>query len=194
MRGKPRPKRPPRLTTSPPFWPKRLNTVAAQKPVPWTVTSLPLTLTEVTEMVSPIGTKLLHILMRESPRVVTRREIEGEIWGTSLPDSDTLRSHLYNLRKVIDKGFDTPLLHTVQSAGYRMADLARPVQKTAAAGLLGELELRALQQLLIRMANVETIVLSRRPGERIRDREVVQTAAAVRMILKAAHDRARGLA
>ena len=84
-------------------------------------------------MVSPIGTKLLHILMRESPRVVTRREIEGEIWGTSLPDSDTLRSHLYNLRKVIDKGFDTPLLHPVQSAGYRMADLARPVQKTAAA-------------------------------------------------------------
>ena len=84
-------------------------------------------------MVSPIGTKLLHILMRESPRVVTRRDIEGEIWGTSLPDSDTLRSHLYNLRKVIDKGFDTPLLHTVQSAGYRMADLARPVQKAAAA-------------------------------------------------------------
>ena len=49
------------------------------------------------------------------------------------PNPYTLRSHLYNLRKVIDKGFDTPLLHTVQSAGYRMADLARPVQKTAAA-------------------------------------------------------------
>ena len=75
-------------------------------------------------MLSPIGLRLLTILMRESPRVVTRQEIEREIWGNGLPDSDTLRSHLYNLRKVIDKPFDKPLLHTVQSAGYRVADIA----------------------------------------------------------------------
>ncbi len=74
--------------------------------------------------VSPIGLKLLGILMRESPRVVSRADIEREIWGDTLPDSDTLRSHLYNLRKVIDKPFDRPLLHTLHSAGYRMADLA----------------------------------------------------------------------
>jgi DNA-binding response OmpR family regulator len=72
---------------------------------------------------SPIGLRLLTILMRESPRVVTRRAIEREIWGDGLPDSDTLRSHLYNLRKSIDRPFDKPLLHTVQTAGYRIADL-----------------------------------------------------------------------
>jgi DNA-binding response OmpR family regulator len=38
---------------------------------------------------SPIGLRLLTILMRESPRVVTRQEIEREIWGNGLPDSDT---------------------------------------------------------------------------------------------------------
>ena len=75
---------------------------------------------------SPIGLKLLTILMRESPRVVSRQEIEREIWGNSLPDSDTLRSHLYNLRKTIDKPYDKPLLHTVQSAGYRIADIEQP--------------------------------------------------------------------
>ena len=75
---------------------------------------------------SPIGLKLLTILMRESPRVVSRQEIEREIWGNGLPDSDTLRSHLYNLRKTIDKPFDKPLLHTVQSAGYRIADIEQP--------------------------------------------------------------------
>lgn len=75
---------------------------------------------------SPIGLRLLAILMRESPRVVSRQEIEREIWGNDLPDSDTLRSHLYNLRKVLDKPFDHPLLHTVQSAGYRIADLTAP--------------------------------------------------------------------
>jgi DNA-binding response OmpR family regulator len=72
---------------------------------------------------SPIGLRLLTILMRESPRVVSRRDIEREIWGDGLPDSDTLRSHLYNLRKAIDRPFDKQLLHTVQTAGYRIADL-----------------------------------------------------------------------
>jgi DNA-binding response OmpR family regulator len=72
---------------------------------------------------SPIGLRLLTILMRESPRVVSRRDIEREVWGDLLPDSDTLRSHLYNLRKIIDKPFDKQLLHTIHSAGYRLADL-----------------------------------------------------------------------
>ena len=35
----------------------------------------------------------------------------------------TNRSHIYALRKVIDKPFDRPLLHTIHSAGYRLADL-----------------------------------------------------------------------
>ncbi|MBS0431471.1 MAG: response regulator transcription factor [Proteobacteria bacterium] len=81
--------------------------------------------------VSPIGLKLLVILMRESPRVVSRRDIEREIWGDTLPDSDTLRSHLYNLRKAIDKPFDRPLLHTIHSAGYRLADLEAEADATA---------------------------------------------------------------
>jgi len=83
---------------------------------------------------SPIGLKLLHILMRESPRVVSRQEIEREIWGNSLPDSDTLRSHLYNLRKTIDRGFEMSLLHTVQSSGYRIADMSTPVAAASPAG------------------------------------------------------------
>jgi DNA-binding response OmpR family regulator len=81
--------------------------------------------------VSPIGLKLLVILMRESPRVVSRRDIEREIWGDMLPDSDTLRSHLYNLRRVIDKPFARPLLHTIHSAGYRLADLDAEAAATA---------------------------------------------------------------
>lgn len=72
---------------------------------------------------SPIGIKLLKILLRESPNVVNRLAIEREVWGDVLPDSDTLRSHMYNLRKVIDKPFDKPLVHTVHGTGYRIADL-----------------------------------------------------------------------
>lgn len=71
---------------------------------------------------TPIGLKLLAALMRASPRVVTRRELEREVWGDVLPDSDTLRSHLYNLRKIIDKPFSQPLLHTLHGSGYKMAE------------------------------------------------------------------------
>lgn len=73
--------------------------------------------------VPPIGMQILAVLMRESPGLVTRRDIEREIWGDRLPDSDTLRSHLYNLRKVVDRPFDKPLLHTIHSAGYRLVDM-----------------------------------------------------------------------
>ncbi len=71
---------------------------------------------------SPIGLKILTILMKESPKVVSRNQLEHEIWGDILPDSDTLRSHMYNLRKQIDKPFETPLLQTIQSRGYRIGD------------------------------------------------------------------------
>ncbi len=71
---------------------------------------------------TPIGLKILTVLMRASPRVVSRRDIEREVWGDVLPDSDTLRSHVYNLRKVIDKPFSKPLLHTHQASGYQIAD------------------------------------------------------------------------
>ena len=69
---------------------------------------------------TPIGFKILTVLMRASPAVVSRRELERQVWGDILPDSDTLRSHLYNLRKVIDKPFDKQLLQTIQGSGYKI--------------------------------------------------------------------------
>ena len=72
--------------------------------------------------VSPIGLKILQLLMRRSPRVVLRRDIEREIWGDLPPDSDALRSHMYTLRKAIDKPFSAPLIHTVHGAGFRLTD------------------------------------------------------------------------
>jgi len=71
---------------------------------------------------TPIGIKILKILMHASPRVVSRREIERQVWGDILPDSDTLRSHIYNLRKSIDKPFEKQLMETMQNAGFRLVD------------------------------------------------------------------------
>lgn len=72
----------------------------------------------------PFGLKLLEILMRKSPAVVRREELERELWGDDCPDSDSLRSHIHQLRQVVDKPFNSPLLHTVHGIGYRLAEKA----------------------------------------------------------------------
>ena len=70
---------------------------------------------------SPTCLRILKILLRESPNIVTREALERELWGDLLPDSDTLRSHLYNLRKVIDKPFDKPLMQTIPGIGFKIS-------------------------------------------------------------------------
>ncbi|WP_413327813.1 response regulator transcription factor [Acinetobacter baumannii] len=69
----------------------------------------------------PIQFKLLKILMRQSPKVVTKQELMMELWGNEEPESDALRSHIYNLRKMVDKPFDPKLLHTVAGVGLKIA-------------------------------------------------------------------------
>lgn len=67
---------------------------------------------------SPTAFRILRILMRESPRVVSREQLEQELWGDLVPDSDALRSHLYNLRKSVDKPFSQQLLETLPGVGF----------------------------------------------------------------------------
>ncbi len=68
----------------------------------------------------PTGYKILKILMRESPNIITRESLEHELWGDTVPDSDTLRSHLYQLRKAIDKPFSYPMIHTLPGMGVKL--------------------------------------------------------------------------
>jgi len=63
---------------------------------------------------------ILRVLMRESPKVVSREIIEQELWGDDPPDSDPLRSHLYNLRRAVDRPFDVALIETLAGRGYRI--------------------------------------------------------------------------
>ncbi len=69
---------------------------------------------------TPIGLKLLVALMKASPKVLNRRALEREVWGEIAPDSDALRSHLYNLRKAIDKPFNEPMLQNIPGMGYKL--------------------------------------------------------------------------
>lgn len=71
---------------------------------------------------NPIGLKLLAVLMQKSPHVVRRDVLEEAVWGDDCPDSDSLRSHVHQLRQVIDKPLASSLLHTVHGVGYKLAE------------------------------------------------------------------------
>ena len=69
----------------------------------------------------PACRKLLEVLMRASPSAVARGELEYALWGDQPPDGDLLRSHVYELRRVVDGPFALKLLHTLPRVGYRLA-------------------------------------------------------------------------
>lgn len=64
--------------------------------------------------------RLLEVLLRRSPKLVTRAELERALWGDDAPDGDVLRAHMHNLRNAIDKPFPHKLIHTVHGEGYRL--------------------------------------------------------------------------
>ncbi|MDX9768506.1 MAG: response regulator transcription factor, partial [Ectothiorhodospiraceae bacterium] len=68
----------------------------------------------------PIAARLLEALMRASPRVVARNELEHAAWGDSPPDSDALRAHMHVLRTAVDTPDLPPLLRTVRGIGYQL--------------------------------------------------------------------------
>jgi len=71
------------------------------------------------------GKRLLEALMRASPGVVEKPQLENLLWGDQLPDRDMLRSHIYELRRSIDVPFEQKLIHTLPKVGYRIASTDR---------------------------------------------------------------------
>jgi len=69
---------------------------------------------------TPTSHKLLMCLVRAAPAVVRKQEMEYLVWGDEPPDSGALRTHIHELRLQVDRSFDTALITTVHSVGWRM--------------------------------------------------------------------------
>jgi two-component system OmpR family response regulator len=66
--------------------------------------------------------KLLEFMLRHSGQVVTRTMLLEGVWDYHFdPQTNVIDVHVSRLRGKIDKGFATPLLHTIRGAGYRLA-------------------------------------------------------------------------
>jgi DNA-binding response OmpR family regulator len=71
---------------------------------------------------APTGMRILEQLMRASPGVVTREQIERTVWGDDPPGTDAaLRGHILIIRNAVDSETEPKLLHTVHGIGYRLA-------------------------------------------------------------------------
>ena len=70
--------------------------------------------------------RLLEYLMKHAGQVVTRTMLLENVWDYHFdPQTNVIDVHISRLRGKIDKGFDSPLLHTIRGAGYMIRDSAR---------------------------------------------------------------------
>lgn len=67
--------------------------------------------------------QLLEYLMLRADQVVTRTMLLEGVWEYHFdPQTNVIDVHISRLRAKIDKGEETPLLHTIRGAGYRLSD------------------------------------------------------------------------
>lgn len=69
---------------------------------------------------NPSQYTILKALMNHAPGVVSKEEICDALWGDEEPDSKVLRSHIYQLRSLIDRPFEHAYLRTISKVGYRL--------------------------------------------------------------------------
>jgi two-component system OmpR family response regulator len=73
----------------------------------------------------PLGARefnLLEFLARHAGQVVTRTMMLEKIWNYHFdPGSNVVDVHIGRLRRKLEDGFGSPILHTVRGAGYRLS-------------------------------------------------------------------------
>ncbi len=67
-----------------------------------------------------MGFSILEKLMRHSPHIVPRSDLEFHLWGDDPPGSDALRTHIATLRAALDPPGSIPMLHTHRGVGFQL--------------------------------------------------------------------------
>lgn len=67
---------------------------------------------------SPTNFKILETLVRKAPKGVSRQEIMTTVWGDDQPDSNSLKVHIYHLRKQLEAATNEIKLATLPNFGF----------------------------------------------------------------------------
>ncbi|GAB3550653.1 response regulator transcription factor [Noviherbaspirillum agri] len=71
---------------------------------------------------SPKSLKLLVTMLSQPGRLFSREELEQAVWGEVQANSDTLRSHLSQLRREMALPDGRSMIETVHGRGYRLVN------------------------------------------------------------------------
>jgi len=75
---------------------------------------------------------LLEYLAREAGRVVSRAEIAEHVWDENFdPLTNLIDVHINRLRRKVDSGFSSKLIHTRRGSGYMLAALDQAANTAA---------------------------------------------------------------
>ena len=75
---------------------------------------------------SPREFSLLELLLRHPDQVLTRTQILEHVWSFDFhSDTNVVDVYIGYLRRKVDRGFDSPLIHTVRGVGFRLSEDAR---------------------------------------------------------------------
>jgi len=69
-----------------------------------------------------IAARILEQLMRAWPGFLSYQELQARVWGEDEVDRNTLRTHVYSLRKLLRDTVHRPVIKTLHGRGYRMLE------------------------------------------------------------------------
>lgn len=69
---------------------------------------------------SGIAARIFEELIKAYPGFLSYAEIQDRVWGDREVDMNTLRTHVYSLRKLLQDTFRYPMIKTMHGRGYRL--------------------------------------------------------------------------
>jgi DNA-binding response OmpR family regulator len=69
---------------------------------------------------SGIAARIFEELIKAYPDFLSYEHLQDKVWGEREVDMNTLRTHVYALRKHLQDNFGIPLIKTLHGRGYRL--------------------------------------------------------------------------
>lgn len=69
---------------------------------------------------SGTAARIFEELIKAYPDFISYAELQDRVWGEREVDMNTLRTHVYSLRKLLHETFHYPMIKTLHGRGYRL--------------------------------------------------------------------------
>jgi DNA-binding response OmpR family regulator len=67
-----------------------------------------------------MGFRILMILAKAAPAIVQRKDLEWNLWQNEPPGSDSLRAHIFSIRRELEEKAQDITLKTIRNVGHQL--------------------------------------------------------------------------